>query len=234
MPGGGLMSQGIEVKIEFPDLPQLKKGFQTLRASIAKRSIGAALKRAMQPAVQALQKTTPKGPTGNLRKAIFATTKTYKSGNVVGLIGYRKAGTGKTSTNAGGTVRKGKDFAYHQGLVEFGSKNKRVTKKGNIASSYNRLGNFKIKKPSSRGQFAGSNRVETTPKYPKAFFKRAPSGQSADLGDMPIGGSSGDPPVRTAYRMSKSRIQSLLPTEMTKALNNAMAQQFRFLNKKAP
>lgn len=220
------MSQG-GVKIEFPELPKLKQAFRNIRPSIAKRSIGAALKRAMQPGVAALKKTTPKGPTGNLRKAIFSTTKTYKSGNVVGLIGYRKAGTGKAKKNKGGSVRKGKDFAYHQAIVEFGNKRPRRTKEKSIASSYNRLGNFKLKKPPKRGKFAGSTRVQTTPKYPKAFFKRAPSGLLVDLGDMPVGGSTGSPPLKTAYRMSKGKIQSMLPVEMTKALNNALAQQFR-------
>ena len=228
------MSKGIAMEISFPDLAELKKGFRTLRPALAKRSIAAAIKRAMEPAKKALKSTTPKGPTGNLQKAIYADVKKYKSGNAVGLVGYRKpTGAGKGRTNKGGTVRKGANFAYHQAILEVGNKRRRVTKKGSVASSYNRLGNFKLKKPPRRGKFAGSTRVQTTPKYPKAFFKRAPSGQRVDLGDMTPGGSKGEPPVKAAYKMSASKVKSLLPAEMTRALNAALAQQFRpFLNGK--
>jgi len=222
------------MKITFPDLQELKKGFRTLRPAIARRSIGAALKRAMEPARKALKTTTPKGPTGNLQKAIDVYVKKYKNGNAVGLVGYRKpTGAGKQRKNKGGTVRKGANFAYHQAILEVGNKRRRATEKGSIASSYNRLGNFKLKKPPKRGKFAGSTRVQTTPKYPKAFFKRAPSGQRVDLGDMSPGGSKGQPPVKAAYKMSAGKVRALLPKEMTRALNAAMAQQFRpFLNNK--
>lgn len=51
----------------------------------------------------------------------------------------------------------------------FGTKERR-TKKGSIASSYKTRGTFTIKGRAKRGKFAGSTRVRTVPKSPKAFL----------------------------------------------------------------
>lgn len=66
--------------------------------------------------------------------------------------------------------------------------------------------------------------VRTKPGYPRAFFKKAGKGQILRLGEMPIGGSKGKPPVKSAYRESLGQTRSQLVIEMTRALQNAIKE----------
>ena len=211
----------VAMQVSFPELDRLKAAFKDLRPSLARKYMGSAIRKSIKPGVAALRKTAPRGPTGNLRRAITSKVKTYRSGNAVGLVGYTAASGGKSSVYAGtGTVRKGPNLGYHMGFLEFGTKDRRT--KGPIASSYKRLGPFTIKPVAKRGQFAGVARIRTTPGYPRAFFKRAPRGQGVFLGSMPIGGSEGQPPVKTAYQQSLPEMRAQMPINMTLALNNAL------------
>lgn len=136
------MRRGVDVKVEFPELDNLKRAFNNLRPSLAKKHMGAAIRRTLKPGLTALRSTTPRGPTGNLRRAISSKVKTYANGGAVGLVGYTAAGSGKAKA-AGGTVKKGKDRAFHMGFLEFGTRDRHT--KGPIASSFKRLGPFTLK-----------------------------------------------------------------------------------------
>lgn len=214
---------GIDMKIEFPELKKLQEAFRGFRSSLARKHMGAAIRRSLKPGLDALRHNTPKGPTGNLRRAIASKVKTYTSGNAVGLVGFVAAGSGKSKSAGGGKVQKGKDRAYHAGFLEFGTK-ERVIKTSSvrggasIASSFKSFGPFKIAKTARRGKFAGVVRVNTTPKYPKAFFKKAPRGGILSLREMPVGGRQGGPPVKDAYKESLGSMRSQLAIEMTKSL----------------
>lgn len=239
------------IRITGPDLLALRDEFKKLPKNIAATVIGAGLKRAAQPAENALKKVTPAGPTGNLRRAIKTIVKRYpRDGAAVAVVGYVKAGTGKSKSAKGGTVKKGPDRAFHQFWLEFGTKDRvvsmpailpytrarrgerkrlrrligkkmadehlknasnrtRVQQQGGyIASSFNRLGPFKLK--TTKG---GTGRVQTSPKYPKAFFRK-----SNDPIQIPAVGAQR--PVARAFSMSKAAIASNLTAEMTKALVN--------------
>lgn len=211
---------GIQAKVEFPELNELRKAFLQFRPSIARKHMGAAIRRSLKPALNALRGNVRRGPTGNLKRAIASKVKTYKSGSAVGLVGFVAAGSGKNRPAGGGTVRKGKDLAYHAGFLEFGTKRRKT--KGAVASSYKRLGPFQIKPIAKRGKFKGVVRVQTNPKYPRAFFKRAPAGKTVDLREMPVGGSLGQPPIRTAYRESLSQTRRELSGQMALALQKAL------------
>jgi HK97 gp10 family phage protein len=105
----------IDVSLEFPELTELREQFKKLPTNIAAKHLGASLRKAMAPGLTALKRNTPKGPTGNLRKSIKLKIKPYpKNGNAVGLVGYE---IGKGS--------KG----YHQGFLEFGTKERRTKKR---------------------------------------------------------------------------------------------------------
>lgn len=205
------------VKVEFPELHELRKELRKVPNNIAAKHLGAAIRKASKPGLNALRaevRANQKGPTGNLRRAITTKIVTYKkTGNAVGMVGFTKAGGGKTSPT-GGSVQKGKDRAFHAGFLEFGTR-PRYTKKS-IASSYNRLGPFVLKPPPKRGKFAGSNRVQTTPKLPKAFFKRAPAGQRVYLGV-----TQPEKPIATAFKKSFGSIRSELKAGMETAIANA-------------
>lgn len=245
------------VRIEGPDFYELRDEFRKLPKRISDRVIGAALKRATQPMVRALQQVTPVGPTGNLRRAIKTVAKKYKNtGTVVAVVGYVKAGTGRSKSAQGGRVKKGADRAFHQFWLEFGTKERYTT--GNFASSFNSLGPFKIKSTSVKAKrsrrllrqaqrlerragkqrfqdeasaasmmrrkasglrsdaamySAAASRVTTSPAYPRAFFKK---GREA-IRLPPV---MPQYPVHTAYKKSRSQVESNLLTEMRKAVEN--------------
>ena len=220
------MAGDIEVTVQFPELAELKKAFLGFRPSLAKKHMGAAIRRSLKPGSDALKANVKRGPTGNLYRAISTKVKTYRSGNAVGLVGFIAAGSGKAKSAGGGTVQKGKNRAFHAGFVEFGTKERFIRSSSrragaSIASSFKRLGPFKIAKIAKRGKFAGAVRVQTTPKYPKAFFKKAARGEMLSLKEMPIGGSLGQPPVKTAYRESLPSMRAALAVNMTTSLINA-------------
>jgi hypothetical protein len=204
-------------KVEFPEIYKLRKQLLQFPSNLAAKHLGAALRKASKPGLTALRsevRANQKGPTGNLRRSIATKVKTYKkTGNAVALVGFTKAGTGKTSPTAG-SVQKGKDRAFHAGFLEFGTK-PRYTKKS-IASSFKRLGPFKIKPIAKRGKFAGQARVRTTPKLPKAFFKRAPAGQRVFLGR-----TQPERPIANAYGKAFSSIRSELKAGMATAIEKA-------------
>ena len=218
---------GIDMKIEFPELRKLQDAFRDLRPSLARKHMGAAIRRSLNPGVVALRNKTPKGPTGNLKRAIASKVKTYKSGNAVGLVGFVAAGSNKSKSAGGGRVQKGKDRAYHAGFLEFGTKQRFIKTSSrragaSVASSFKTLGPFQVLRPTRRGQFAGVMRVRTKPPYPKAFFKKGERGQMLSVREMPLGGSQGDPPVKSAYQASLGTMRSQLRVEMTKSLNAAL------------
>jgi HK97 gp10 family phage protein len=206
-------SGAIDVSLEFPELAELREQFKKLPTNIAAKHLGASLRKAMAPGVTALKRNTPKGPTGNLRKSIKLKIKPYfKDGNAVGIVGYE---IGKGS--------KG----YHQGFLEFGTKERRTKKR--FASSWKRslLNNagasragFQILNP-KRGRNAG--KLVTNPKPPKAFFKSAKAGQQVDLGKMPIGGRTGVPPVKTSFTQARAQMVSILQAELGTRLEKALA-----------
>lgn len=205
-------SGSLELSMEFPELTELREQFKTLPKNIAAKHLGAALRKAMAPGQAALRKNTPKGPTGNLRKSIKTKIKVYaKNGNAVGLVGYSWGGESK---------------GYHQGFLEFGTKERKT--KGRFASSWKSSslnnsnyvsGGFTILNP-KRGKNAG--KLITKPKPPKAFFKTAKKGEVVKLGKMPVGGRTGVPPVKTAFNQAQPAMRSLLQQELATRLEKAL------------
>jgi HK97 gp10 family phage protein len=205
-------SGSLELSMEFPELTQLREQFKELPKNIAAKHLGAALRKAMAPGQAALRKNTPKGPTGNLRKSIKTKVKVYaKDGNAVGIVGY--------------AIGKG-SLGYHQGFLEFGTKERKT--KGRFASSWKSSslnnsqyvrGGFTILNP-KRGRNAG--KLITKPKSPKAFFKTAKQGQVVNLGKMPVGGRTGVPPVKTSFNQAQPAMRSLLQNELATRLEKAL------------
>ena len=199
-------------KVEFDsqELAVLRAAFRQLPKNISARYLGAALRVASKPALAALRRLTPKGPTGNLRKSIASKVRRYKSGNAVALVGYQAANTDNPKARG-----------FHQGFVEFGTK-KRSTK-GRYASTFRsktpeRAGPFQIV-VARRGRSAGKMRTKP---FPKSFFKAAKAGQQVDVGRMPVGGRKGQPPVKTAYQASLPEVRKTLELQMAVRLENAL------------
>lgn len=165
-------SVGIRLTTNIPGLEGIRAEFLAFGKNYAAKYIASALKNAAEKGgtVAALKNATPRGRTGNLKRSVAVKTKRYvRQGTGVAIIGYK---SGRKMNEPYDKTKLG----YHQGLVEFGTKERY------------RVG-------------AGGVRVST--------------------GKMPIGGSYGRPPVRTAWERTRGRVESLLVEEMKKALEAA-------------
>ena len=88
-----------------------------------------------------------------------------------------------------------------------------------IASSFNRLGPFKVR-PTPRVPEGQS--VRTDPEYPQAFFKK--SAQPIRIAGMTPGGRSGRPPLATAWAQTESVVAEILQRELRLALEAELAK----------
>ena len=122
----------ISITVDSTDLKQKTEQLRNLfgqdgRAGLA-ATLEAALEKAIWPAYLRLREVTPVGPTGNLKRAAHYKTVAYpKSGAAVGLIGYRQSQKERGTATAG-SVRIGKERGFHQWWLEFGTKERVVTK----------------------------------------------------------------------------------------------------------
>jgi hypothetical protein len=90
-----------------------------------------------------------------------------------------------------------------------------------IASSFNRLGPFKLLKDTG-----GQGRVQTDPAYPNAFFRKSKT--PIVIPAMPAGGESGQPPVQTAFMQTQGQVAEYLQRELSLTLAEAWgALRFR-------
>lgn len=215
------MAVGPEVEIAFPELEAIKAAFRTLPRNIAAKHMGAALNKSIEPGFKLIKTLTPKGPTGNLRRAIRKKVKRYTGsltsknpakspGAAVALAGYTAPPRVKRDD------LKANEKGSHGGFLEFGTKARRTD--GRIASSFRRSGPVKVVVARRSGA------VTTKPRPPKGFVKAVPKGGTVDLGAFPIGGKAGVPPIKTAFERSKGQISALMAVEMTKSLNAALKE----------
>lgn len=103
----------------------LVAALQALPKQIGQKYLVAAIKKCMEPVRSALVANTPVGPTGNLRAAVGAEGRTYKSGVAFGVVGYRRTVSTNTVGNNG----------YHSHLIEFGTR-ERYPRNAPFLSSY--------------------------------------------------------------------------------------------------
>lgn len=242
---------GVRIGLDFPGLDQLRRDLKALGDKPTNAALlGDALEKAIFPAQLRLREVTPEGPTGNLKRAVSSKVKTYpKDGGAVALVGYERSGQGDSASAQGGSVRAGKDRAFHQWWLEFGTKPRRINRKSTkpydrrghtrrtrsgaivdvrphtvqagqnqyIASSFNRLGPFKTL--ATPRQPDGSRAVQTDPGYPNAYFKA--SSTPFEIPPTPAGGVAGQPPVRTAFEDSQSKMAFILTQELRISLSRA-------------
>jgi hypothetical protein len=199
--------------VVFPELKQLQRMLADYPKGIRRKYMKAAFNAAAKPGMDKLKQLTPKGPTGNLKRAVVR-----KATPNYGLAGYASGG------KPGDTRRQ----AYHQGLVEFGTKQRRTKSRfaSTFASKTPGRGGRMVIKISKRGSNAG--KISTlSPKYPKSFFKGAAIGQRVDLKRMPMGGRTGKPPVKTAFEQARGQITTVLRQQVSTVIGRANADMAR-------
>lgn len=233
----------IELSLDATEIDQLRRALGNLfdNAGLA-RTLEAALKKALVPAEERLRQITPIGPTENLRNAVSTRTKAYqKTGNAVGLVGYRQS-TKEPSTafsTAARSVRKGKNRGFHQWWLEFGTKERTVTKvadKPYIRRQHQRRMKSGVVAQINAHQVKGQGAViassfnkrgqvfnDDGSLQPYAFFKKGKAGQGAiSVGATPAGGQRRIPPVRTALQQTQPQIAAILQQELRISLERAV------------
>lgn len=81
-----------------------------------------------------------------------------------------------------------------------------------IASSFNKLGPFKMNRTERRED---GQRVQTDPAYQRAFFKKGKQGESAiKMAAVTPGGKAGLPPLQTAWDQTRPTVQDILIREL--------------------
>ena len=174
---------GISITVGVPGLEQIRNQFLALPNNLAAKHQAAALRRAAEQGgtLQALKANTPRGPTGNLKRAIAVKSKRYpRSGVGIAILGFK---SGRKMNEPYDRTKLG----YHQGLVEFGTQER---------------------------------------------FRKTQDGRLVSTGKMPVGGSFGRPPIRTAWEQTRARVESLMVQELTKAFDKAareLADQIKSL-----
>lgn len=90
-----------------------------------------------------------------------------------------------------------------------------------IASSFNKLGPFKMQATPRVPRGEEGQRVQTDPAYPRAFFKK--SKNPIVIPPMTPGGRAGRPPVETAFRESQQAVAEILQRELRITLEEAIS-----------
>jgi hypothetical protein len=119
---------GIKIKLSTTEFADLVRRIGTFfPAPQAAKVLAPIIRKAIDPNVRALRAITPVGPTGNLKRAVASKVVQYaQDGVAVGIVGYTRAAKGSASSAAGGSVRTGKDRAFHQWLLEFGTDARKI------------------------------------------------------------------------------------------------------------
>ena len=124
---------GVQININAEELRGLRDKLASFFPNKqAADVIGDAVRKAIQPMTRRLREITPVGPTGNLKRAVASKVVKYRqTGVAVGIVGYRRTGESESRSAQGGKVRIGKDRAFHQWWLEFGVKQRVVSKFSN-------------------------------------------------------------------------------------------------------
>jgi hypothetical protein len=195
--------------IVIDELKEIQALLKDYPRAIRRKYMKAAFNAVTRPAMQALKKATPRGPTGNLKRSVVK-----KASPNYAIVGY-SASKKKDDPTAKG---------FHQNLLEYGGRKVRTTKSGRIASTFNNPGQGRGGAVQTRITKQGRNRGQlktVSPRFPKGFLKSAPLGQKVTLGKMPVGGRTGQPPIRTAFAQAQGQIRSVLKQQMSTVLERA-------------
>jgi len=237
---------GVYMSLDTSEIVRLQKSLGKVfgdNGDLAE-TLGEAIEKALEPAKLRLRENTPVGPTGNLKRAVNMKIVKYKnSGVAVGLLGYNRAGSGKSTSAVGGTVQAGPDRAFHQWWLEFGTNQRVVAKLSNKpyqrkahqrTMKSGKVASIKAHQVSGQNAYIASSynklgpftmakgtdgRVQTDPAYPKAFFRKSKT--PIVIPAMNPGGS-GEPPVQKTWREYQGKVAERLTSELRISLERAL------------
>ncbi len=229
-------------------LTEVTDALKALPSDISTKYQLRALRKAAKPGQEALRRQVANitEVTGNLLASVAKVERKYTNNRAklpigVVVIGFRRPVNTKSQKMAtpafvGGSVLKGPNRAYHSHLVEFGTRprmpgksgiksRRRVVLGGRIRTLYERekkstTGRGILSSFNTRGPFShtGSGYSGGRGAYPKDF-----------IASGPVRGATPRRPLGKAFQQSRGQMQSILDTEMRKALVKAMREyQKRF------
>lgn len=226
-------------------LQDVVRALQNMDKDISLKYQNKALAKAAKPGMNALRSNVRQigSVTGNLLASVTKRSKKYtnnKKNLPVGVVvvGFRRptnAPSQKMATPAfaGGSVLKGPNRAYHSHLVEYGTRQRtpgfktrnsrrgRYIVGGNIRTIYERKIVYSENKTGILSSFSGRGpfKEKGRGKYPVDFIS---------VGT--VRGAPAQHPLLKAFNRSRPQMQSVLDSEMRKALANAIKE----LQAKAP
>jgi hypothetical protein len=238
----------IDLGIVAP-LREVVEKLQALPKDISIKYQMKALRKAAKPGMDALRTNYSQlgEVTGNLRASVAKAERKYTNNKQripvsVIVVGPRRPTNSKSQKSAtpafnGGTVLKGPNRAYHSHLIEFGTKPRtpgfktrsrrrgrvllggriRTQRENFLERSANKSGI--LSSFSSRGPFKSKGRG----RYPTDFIATGP-----------VRGIQAYKPLQRAFTSSRSQMQSILDTEMRKALSKAQQEYAKSLKDLGP
>jgi Bacteriophage HK97-gp10, putative tail-component len=255
------------ISMSMPNFAALREDFAKLPRSLAAIAQGSGLKEAMQPALRQLKAevsggVVKVGPTGNLKRSVKLITKKYKkTGTGVVVVGFQKAGTGKSKSAMGGKVKKGPDRAFHQFWLEFGTSDRFAGRPA--ATSYTRRSRKEfVKMKAAIGAKQARELISKTQKVAKqggyiasSFNSRGPfrfgSAKSTRGGrvstnpkypraffkksdqPVPLGHMVAAAPVHTAWNKTNAQVRGSMEKEMRDAIGRAYKQMEKHAEERA-
>lgn len=220
-------------------LDEITAALKSLPRDISLKYQSQALRKAAKPGQDALRREVSSlgQVTGNLLASVTRVDRKYTNNKAqipvsVVVVGFRRPTNSKSQKGAtpafqGGTVLKGPNRAYHSHLVEFGTRprtagksrivgRKRVILGGRINTVSVRLkenpkGRSVLSSFKTRGPFFMGRGL-----YPIDFIAAGT-----------VKGSPARHPLKRAYDSSRGQMQSILDTEMRKALTRALKEYER-------
>jgi len=219
-------------------LKDVTDALQALPADISKKYQRKALKKAAEPGLQALRRNVAGlgEVTGNLLAAVTSVSREYtnnKRGIPVGVVvvGFRRPTNAKSQKMAtpaftGGSVLKGPNRAYHSHLVEYGTQRRtpgrtRRTKRRRVILG----GRIRTLAQTVKEAPANSRGILSSFKTRGPFFQNGVRRYPVDfIATGSVGPSPARRPLQKALDSSRSQMQSVLDTEMRKALQKAVRQ----------
>lgn len=224
---------------------QVVDALKGIPPEISLRYQAAALKRAAKPGQDALRSQVQAlgQVTGNLLASVTTTTRKYNNNRSktpvgVAIVGFRRPVGQKTQKGsepafAGGGVLRGPNRAYHSHLVEFGTRPKTPgIKTGRRANVKRVMLGGRIRTQADRiVEFSGASRRVLSSGFKAGGETKGKRRQFTGRGRYPIdfiatGTVAGSRPLRplaNAFAASKGQMQSLLDSELRRALRLASA-----------
>lgn len=219
-------------------LKEITSALQAMPKDISLKYQKKALKKAAQPGVDALRRNVASlgEVTGNLLAAVSTVQREYannKAGLPVGVVvvGFRRPTNAKSQKMAtpaftGGSVLKGPNRAYHSHLVEYGTQRRtpgrtRRTKRRRVIMG----GRIRTLAQTVKEAPSNARGVLSSFKTRGPFFQNGVRRYPVDfIAQGSVGPSPARRPLQRALESSRGQMQSVLDTEMRKALQKAIKE----------